>query len=146
MSSVKQRFKVGDKVKCIAPTGGLVECGIYTVSGLRGHNRVELSECRGGFGYFNDRFKLVPTYPNLPHKHAEVIKAWADGAEVQILVDSKVGWISYDPDTLCTDLGFFTSGYEYRVEPAKTEKEIQIEKLEQQAKDLAKEIAKLKGS
>lgn len=60
------------------------------------------------YGMYERRFEFasINSYPNPPHKHAELIKAWADGAEIEFKLKS--------------------------------------EKLEQQAKDLAKEIAKLK--
>lgn len=77
-------------------------------------------------------------YPNPPHKHAELIKAWADGAEIEM----KNG-------TLWTDCvqpnnPSWSNSVEYRIKPSKSDKDIQIEKLEQQARQLADEISKLK--
>jgi hypothetical protein len=48
---------------------------------------------------------------NKPHKHAEIIKAWADGAAIQCrMIDRGGHWIdSDDPHWLCT--------FEYRVKP-----------------------------
>ena len=43
-----------------------------------------------------------------PHKHAEAIKAWADGAKIEF--KSKNGW------QLCNDPGWYDD-YEYRVAP-----------------------------
>ncbi len=48
-----------------------------------------------------------------PHKHAELIKAWADGAEIQIKLkdDALDTWQdSYDPD-------WSNSFIEYRIKP-----------------------------
>jgi hypothetical protein len=45
-----------------------------------------------------------------PHKHAELIKAWADGAEIQVL-DNHMEW---------HDIGDYTSWHEqsiYRIKP-----------------------------
>jgi hypothetical protein len=47
---------------------------------------------------------------NKPHKHAEVIKAWADGAEVQTRSDSYHDW--YD-----IDLPVWYPSHQYRVKP-----------------------------
>jgi hypothetical protein len=44
----------------------------------------------------------------MKHKHAEIIKAWADGAEIEI--KGKNGWIVFhNPD--------WYDDYEYRVKP-----------------------------
>jgi hypothetical protein len=48
-----------------------------------------------------------------PHKHAEVIKAWADGAEIQICQkNTNMAWV---------DIGNpnWVDWYEYRVKPAR---------------------------
>lgn len=49
-----------------------------------------------------------------PHKHAEVIKAWADGAEIQFkrIVDPQRGWEDCVPNS-----PNWYSNYEYRVKP-----------------------------
>jgi hypothetical protein len=69
-------------------------------------------------GYPND-FILVTKMsfdkPTQPHKHAELIKKWADGAEIQLLtIDTRMVWIddrapAWQPDRV------------YRVKPAKRE-------------------------
>ena len=79
-----------------------------------------------------------PTYPNPPHKHAELIKAWADGAAIQISCNYG--------DELWKDVKPDWSAKTYRIKPTKSTKDIQIEKLEEQAQQLAKDIAKLKES
>ena len=43
-----------------------------------------------------------------PHKHAELIKAWADGAEIQVLVDNE--WIEASRPT-------WLEGWRYRIKP-----------------------------
>lgn len=57
-----------------------------------------------------------------PHKHAELIKAWADGAQVQ----TKKFFISYDtqkPKTFWEDdpQPMWYGGNEYRIKPRKFE-------------------------
>jgi hypothetical protein len=45
-----------------------------------------------------------------PHKHSELIKAWADGAEIQVL-DNHMEW---------QDIGYYSSWHEesiYRIKP-----------------------------
>jgi len=45
-----------------------------------------------------------------PHKHAELIKAWADGAEIQLNVSPKSGWKD-------THQPSWRPSYEYRIKP-----------------------------
>jgi hypothetical protein len=45
-----------------------------------------------------------------PHKHAEVIKAWADGAEIQVKLAGDSVWLD------CSPTGWFRN-CEYRVKP-----------------------------
>lgn len=33
-----------------------------------------------------------------PHKHAELIKAWADGAEIEVCVGADEWWIELNPE------------------------------------------------
>ena len=46
---------------------------------------------------------------NKPHKHAALIKAWADGAQVQIKLEE--GWTNCFPQPL------WNEEYEYRIKP-----------------------------
>lgn len=45
-----------------------------------------------------------------PHKHAELIKAWADGAEIQYLYDPNQGWQNCNQPT-------WYENFEYRIKP-----------------------------
>lgn len=47
-----------------------------------------------------------------PHKHAEVIKAWADGAEIQLLDDNGI-WLDFREG----DTPAWNPAYKYRVKP-----------------------------
>lgn len=53
-----------------------------------------------------------------PHKHAELIKAWADGAEIEVRVlNTNRGWSDWQDDP---NPCWVTSGriyYEYRIKP-----------------------------
>jgi hypothetical protein len=45
-----------------------------------------------------------------PHKHAELIKAWADGAQIQVLHPSNSSWWDANPPLWDLD-------YQYRIKP-----------------------------
>lgn len=47
---------------------------------------------------------------NKPHKHAELIKAWANGAEIESRYDSDSKWTTCDPPYWYVDK-------EYRIKP-----------------------------
>lgn len=47
---------------------------------------------------------------NKPHVHAEVIKAWADGAEIEVRLNSNRGWVKCGRP-------IWEDEYEYRVKP-----------------------------
>jgi len=46
-----------------------------------------------------------------PHKHAEMIKAWADGAKIQFRFNEHIPW----QDARC--LGWWDKDCEYRIKP-----------------------------
>ena len=52
---------------------------------------------------------------NKPHKHAEVIKAWADGVAVQYRESSLTEWNDLDPPP--SSIPAFLNGFEYRIKP-----------------------------
>lgn len=54
------------------------------------------------------------TIERKPHKHAEVIKAWADGATIQVRVKPEHRWQDLDPHWLAP---CFAIDAEYRVKP-----------------------------
>ena len=49
-----------------------------------------------------------------PHKHAAIIKAWADGAEIQFRIQEKYDWL--DITALSPS---FNPDWQYRVKPEK---------------------------
>ncbi len=58
-----------------------------------------------------------------PHKHAEVIKAWADGAAVQILTaGSAAGWVDLPVASEAKHAPQWNPEYEYRIKPEEPEK------------------------
>ena len=50
-----------------------------------------------------------------PHKHCELIKAWADGAEIQRRKYASNEWVDTDPD--------WRVGTEYRIKPRTVKRE-----------------------
>ena len=150
-------YRKGDTVKVtdLKSAGDAIKAGVVVGDILTVHSSDEVScdfhkVTKSGlkiFTLYNKR--LVPfkiAYPNPPHKHAELIKAWADGADIECRARSNDIWVSpvnprkpmWNPDA------------EYRIKetpqktPEEIQKEAQIEKLEVQVKQLADDIAKLK--
>lgn len=48
-----------------------------------------------------------------PHKHAELIKAWADGAEIQVSIDGNKPWHDFENN----ESPSWSTEYEYRIKP-----------------------------
>lgn len=68
-----------------------------------------------------------PDRKKIPHKHAELIKAWADGTEIQVRYFNHKVW-SYWQDAPVPS--FWTdSQYEYRVKPAPKPDRIHISRI-----------------
>lgn len=72
-------------------------------------------------------------YPNPPHKHAAIIKQWADGAEIEYRVSGSEWYSAKSPN--------WSWHREYRVKPQKSDKDIQIEKLEAEFKKASSDTA-----
>tara|TARA_R110000824_G_scaffold344886_2_gene531578 strand:- start:1448 stop:1849 length:402 start_codon:yes stop_codon:yes gene_type:complete len=78
------KFKVGDKIR--RKDGATFSNGkkVVTVSGIdQGDTWLKETGSRVFISSLSS-YELASDYPNPPHKHAEIIKAWADGAEVQL--------------------------------------------------------------
>lgn len=60
---------------------------------------------------------------NVPHKHADTIKAWADGKQIQVRVSPLQGWLDWIPQqkyngiSQFDDIPRWIESYEYRVKP-----------------------------
>lgn len=50
-----------------------------------------------------------------PHKHAALIKAWADGAEIEVLVGHK--WVGVEENWTSYQNPFWYPDMEYRIKP-----------------------------
>jgi hypothetical protein len=133
------KFKVGDKVKRVGHTWLLAGQGeIYTVSWTDDW-AISLEEIPGR-DYDPDFFELMKEgikYPNPPHKHAELIKAWADGAVIEQFCDGITCWMQcWNP--------LWKENSTYRIKPSKTEQELQLEKLEATVRDTLAQIEEIK--
>lgn len=69
-----------------------------------------MCECISQFGVKAHSKDCKVGFPNKPHVHAELIKAWADGAEIEYLHDG-ISWrtILNNPS--------WASGVKYRIKP-----------------------------
>lgn len=95
------KFKKGDKVKRIKhvdpsiPHNGMQTGDVDTIVRVYDYGTALELERFGG-GHSSPCFELVtPSYPNPPHKHAELIKAWADGAEIEVKMGGYLGPCTY---------------------------------------------------
>lgn len=107
------KFKVGDKViRVKVPNDYILVGGIGTVSyASQCGNSISLDGIDFTFhpGYF-ELYKESEVNKPTPHKHAEVIKAWADGAEIEYRSNPGSNWVP----TLSPS---WFGCYEYRVKP-----------------------------
>jgi len=92
-------FKVGDKVRCVEPSSfghHPYRNNIYEVTSIRraadGRTLLSLSTgCGRPVGeWYSSRFVLEQT--TKPHKWAKEIKAWADGAQIEVSPISSNLW------------------------------------------------------
>lgn len=132
------KFKKGDKV-CKAPNDSHMDLQFgktYEVTDVLG-NHVKILGCSrlGQPIWFKEKCFAFP-YPNPPHKHAELIKAWADGAEVEV-EDAITGVWRY------TQFPNWSKASVYRIKPQPNpnaekiaEIETTISQLQQQVKEL----------
>ena len=84
------------------------------------------------------------SYPNPPHKHADIIHAWADGAEIECwrksCGDCPAQWIK-----LSSPAWLVTAKYRVKpVEPSKSQKQSEKEALQEQLAKIEQETATLK--
>ena len=129
------KFKKGDKVRCIDESRSILLSGhVYTVDSSD-IATVTLEDIN--FAYDLARFELVNSYPNPPHKHAEVIKAWADGADIEYFLDNNQ-WAKAVGPAWC-------EGNRYRIKPVaeKTPAQIEKERIQKEMRKLEQALSKL---
>lgn len=145
------KFKVGDKVQIRKDSKHYGDegynpkdtVGTVTYAGERRSEypyKVKWPEGKGTNVYRGKDLELAATeYPNPPHKHRDLIIAWANGAEIEFRSNPKNPWIP-------RDIPMWADSSEYRIKPAKSEAELELEKLEKQAEELQNQIKKIKES
>ena len=131
------KFKVGDKIVRVNTPYSWVDIG-DVVEELTGYH---YRDNNGAETQVVDSLWELdkPKYPNPPHKHKDIIIAWAKGAEVEYLAASSKSWKPirkpswYEKDT-------------YRIKPAKSPTQLKVEELESKAAELLKAAKELKES
>jgi hypothetical protein len=85
-------FKVGDKVKR-TKGDALVIGRVYEVVSVSKTGSYISVKGENGLWY-SEHFELVIPHTSVkPHKHCDLIKAWADGAEIEYYSSSQDKWI-----------------------------------------------------
>lgn len=109
-------FKIGDKVRRVRPwdhDGFMKQGNIYTITAISSNG----IEVEGSPKEWLPRcFELVES-AKVPHEHAEVIKAWADGAKIQVRPKPAGKYIPAWLDIPDGEPMFWYSECEYRVKP-----------------------------
>lgn len=105
------------KVKCVDNAGYdyLTQGEVYEVVSTTwpaiGKHYTIVNDEGVRFPYPAGRFTIVVAYPNPPHPHADVIKAWADGAEIEYKYRGNAQW--YDSGATPA----FSIKTQYRIKP-----------------------------
>lgn len=102
---MSSEFKVGDKVRVVerAVSGSLDVGYVGYVTEVSAMNTVRVDNVGAGWFLGGNGGSLAKVYANPPHKHAEIIKAWADGAIVERFSKMQDAWVSattpmFNPD------------------------------------------------
>jgi hypothetical protein len=123
-------FKKGDKVRrTVSGDRNATQGQVYTVDKVSSDGRwISLASGAPSHepNYLSEMFELVqPKYPNDPHPHAEVIKAWADGADIEYKTEFMDNWRRIrNPQ--------WSKGVEYRIKPEVPE----VSKRDQEIQDI----------
>ena len=135
------KFEVGQVVECVsAYQCEYLSVGkMYKVISNEFGKLTVLNDKGQQFSYDRCLFKLPHNYPNPPHKHKDLIIAWANGADIQY-IECEGNWRDIVGDPL------WARGLSYRIKPNKSNKDIQIEELEAKASELLAKIKELKES
>ena len=134
----KHKLVEGDKVVCVTVDPHNFSNGTHYTLIKKSSGTLMIKS--KGLDWLGDsaKFRAVAkpiSYPNPPHKHAELIKAWADGAQIQLSQSYGEPW----RDLLRPDW----SGKTYRIKPTKSAKDTKLEELEASMRKLADEIKEL---
>lgn len=129
---MKHNFKVDDKVRCINADGAPLKLNKEYVVTRVYKCYIYFDTFFGGWN--PERFELVRAkYPNPKHKHHDLIIEWAKGAEIEFL-NTNQDWMA------TSESPTWYSESEYRIKPEKTERDIQMEKIQEKIKELKTEF------
>lgn len=136
-------FKVGDRVRRVGgnndPEKGVFLGGEYIVDRSKEDRWITLSGVGGDSCWWDpDYFELVELqYPNPPHKHRDLIIAWANGAEIEFYSKICSGWSNIKNPCWSEDT-------QYRIKPTKSAKDIEIEQIQAEMDKLKERLEKVK--
>ena len=107
------QFKVGDKVVRFRDPWGSGNVGVVgVVTDVLSSTEIWVSYTEGSVAsYESCNFHLANTTGKQPHKHAEIIKAWTDGAEIEVRYPDEGNLWRACPNPL------WSAVHEYRVKP-----------------------------
>lgn len=135
------KFRVGDKVVCIALGGNkwITIGNFYIVTGYHNDEVFLVNDEQDPCRYNEALFELHDT--SIYHPHYDLIVAWAKGAKIQQNVFSFGGWKwCDDPNPVWSDR------MKYRVKPPEDEaKSARISELADKIRTLTTELEQLKG-
>ena len=130
-------FKAGDRVK--KKNGIIFSNGemVVTVDHIRPDGTIWFEET--GTYCPPESLTLANEYPNPPHKHRDLIIAWANGAEIECYKHTEDKWVGSSNPLWKPDL-------EYRIKPTKSKQQLEIESIENEMRKLADRLNELKAS
>ena len=132
------KFKIGDRVRKKNKEKFTNEELIATITEIE-NNKIWLKET-GTYIFTKDAILMNDTYPNLPHKHAELIHAWADGAIIQYKINNT--WKDFNNNNVQWGN---VENYILRIKPDISPEQEEINKIEEEMRNLADRLNKLKG-
>ena len=136
-------FKFGDRVKRVGGDDnsekGVFLGGEYNVDRANQTGLITLSGVGGDSCWWDSNyFELVePQYPNPPHKHRDLIVAWANGADIEFYSEINSGWLNIVAPT-------WDENTQYRIKPTKSAKDIEIEQIQAEMDKLKERLEKVK--
>ena len=137
------KFNIGDQVVLLRSNTEMCQLNSYkgkfstgyigTITDVYGDKSVKIDNEGAGCWIHVSQIAPAPKYNNKPHIHHDLIIEWARGAVIEFKNANGIWKILGETILWKEDL-------EYRIKPDKTEREIKLEELKEQARKLADEI------